>query len=826
MTTPSTRAPRSLRIAALAACLCAPVALRAQVTATLVVPNPTPYLAQWSTDPTVALLTLTNGTQVDLPATSVARIYRGQALLAQVPGLITTIPGMPATSIYRTPQIARWQAASFGSGAPASLRASGVLPDGSYTLCVEVAPAQGLPATNACAPFTLSLAQPPRLVAPLDRSVVTTRFPVLQWAPALSARVPSVLYTVRVVELYGGQTPTRAVEANRPVLEAIVRDATTLQYPLAAWPLLPGRCYAWRVQARADATGQGATAGAPIGRNEGRSELFTFCYRPPADRLDSLRQRTDTSARDTLARDSLGTPPGARARQAGFRLDALPGGWQADSTAAAGGFSGSATAYGEAYDHTGDGPAARPGSTGRMRLTGTATGGGWSAPLEMLVASDERSNRQRITQLRVSPTWRALTVHAGTLVPQLSEYTLYDATLLGGGAELRPAGPLRMSAWFGESQRAVRPTEPTLTPQFARTLGAASAGVGADERANVRADVLFASDPRRNVVVGLRGQLPLWRERVLASAAASRSLYRRDVRAAESDDIADDAGQLSLAWRMPTWSLGTTVAYVGANYVSLGNTQLVTDRVDYQLSGAFQRARFNGTATAGLRRNNVDDALDATTRTRGIYSFTLGWTPSTAWGVDATVSNTMIDAVGRDTTFSRNGTTVFTLAPRLAWRRFGATQQLVLSGAYQRSDNEALVDPQPADVTATTGTLSYVMTFDAGLGLDLSGSTSRTDVAGLTTTVDALTPGIGYVLRLPGFPRPLQTRAAVQWTSAKGSGDTQRELLPVLQLGYALVPGHTIALDVRRRSFRPRGVSGTSGRFDETTAVVEYTRPF
>ena len=856
-TSTTTRAPRPLRATALAASLAIalaalPAALAAQVSGSLVVPNASPYLSRWQSDPTVALLTLTNTTGQDLPVTaSVARILRGQQTVATVPGSITTLPGTPATSFFRTPQIARWSAATIAADAPASLRDRRVLPEGSYTLCVELTGQQATLGTF-CAPFTISLAAPPRLVAPLDRTNIVTRFPVLQWTPAVSARTPTVSYALRLVEIYGGQVPTRALEANRPIVETILTNETAFQYPLAAYPLQPGRCYAWRVQARAGQGGPNGSVGAPIGRNEGRSEVFTFCFRPPADRLDSLRPRPDTSIRDSVGR---AVPDSARvaARGASWRVAHETYGARAfahassrhryaDSAGAAPAFTGSAVVYGEAYDMSGEGTAARPGDTERLRMTGTLAGGGWTAPMEVLLASDERGNRQRISQARISPTFRTLTLHAGTLVPQLSEYSLYDATLLGGGMELAPVRPMRgarASLWLGESQRAVRPTDPTLVPQFARTLGAASAGIGSFERANLYADALWASDrrgslgalgdttgaatPQRNIVLGLRGQLPVWGDRVLASAAASRSVYRPDVRSRDVDDITDDAGHLSVAYRRPAWSVGTTVAYVGANYVSLGNTQLVTDRVDYQVAGAFQHRLFTGSATAGLRRNNVDDALDATTRTRGIYSFSLGWTPSTVWGVDLSASNTVIDARGNDTLFSRNGSTLVSVTPRFGWRTGSMSHQLVVSGAYQESSNEAYVDPQPADVASTTGTLAYALSFDGGLGLDLSAMQTRTETGGLDNTVLALTPGIGWALRVPGIPQPFQTRAALQWTEAEASGATEREVLPILQLGYGIASGHTIALDLRRRQFRP---GGTGGRFQETTAVLEYTRPF
>jgi hypothetical protein len=146
----------------------------------------------------------------------------------------------------------------------------------------------------------------------------------------------------------------------------------------------------------------------------------------------------------------------------------------------------------------------------------------------------------------------------------------------------------------------------------------------------------------------------------------------------------------------------------------------------------------------------------------------------------------------------------------------------MLAATHQRSDNELYIDPQPADVVSSTGVLTYAVSFDAGVGFDLSASSSGTDMGGMTSRVNALTPGATWMIPL-GLAQPLQSRAALQVTTSSGAGLRQRELLPSLQLGYAVAQGHTLGLDVRRRSFRP---DGSVGRFDETTAVLQYTRPF
>ena len=262
----------------------------------LSVPTPVPYLAQWSTTPSAAVMTVTNSAGVDLDVMVTARFLKDDMEVGTAPGRITRLAGerldtagfipVPRVQVFTAPAIADWRQARFVGAVADRVSRTGRLPDGEYSLCVRfenVTPVSSTPRavedTEQCAWFRIGSPQPPTLLLPRDAADVLQRNPVFAWTPVVDPGVASVVYRLRVVEVLPGQTPTRAIEANRPVFETAVTSLTSVPYPPSAFPLEVGTRYAWRVRsfgAGAASDPDFAGPGAPLGENEGRSEVFTF----------------------------------------------------------------------------------------------------------------------------------------------------------------------------------------------------------------------------------------------------------------------------------------------------------------------------------------------------------------------------------------------------------------------------------------------------------------------------------------------------------------------------------------------------------------------
>jgi hypothetical protein len=262
------------------ACASFPVLTSGAVTASLVMPNPSPYLADWSAVSSVMTLIVTNTTGQRITAALTLRLLRGDVEVGTAPGAIEEIAATPATT-FLSPQVGRWDEFVLTGQVAQAVSQTGRLPEsGDYQLCAEFtsldAGGTALEPVGACAPFAVSFPQPPSLIAPADQMEVTLPYPTFQWTPVVSAATPQVSYLVRIVELLDGQTAVQAVAANPPVFEAAIANVTALLYPPSAYPLEVGKTYAWRVQAvrPGDADTPGGVQ--PVGANEGRSEVFTF----------------------------------------------------------------------------------------------------------------------------------------------------------------------------------------------------------------------------------------------------------------------------------------------------------------------------------------------------------------------------------------------------------------------------------------------------------------------------------------------------------------------------------------------------------------------
>ena len=268
--------------------MASPVA--AQLSVSVTVAAPSPFLADWSANAAVVQLIVTNTDTSDVQATVRARLLLSDALVGTAGSPIMVVPGShtpvptPKVSVYSGAQVANWTQMQITGPISSAYGRTGRLPEGSYQLCVEFTnvATQGRPLPDAagCTQFLVTYPQPPMLIAPADQQTVVSPYPTFQWTPVVMPG-RQLGYLLRVVEVLPGQTPLKAIEADVPLLETVLTTVTTYMYPPTALPLEAGKTYAWRVQA-VNSLNTDPGAGRPvgttvgIGANDGRSEVFTF----------------------------------------------------------------------------------------------------------------------------------------------------------------------------------------------------------------------------------------------------------------------------------------------------------------------------------------------------------------------------------------------------------------------------------------------------------------------------------------------------------------------------------------------------------------------
>ena len=165
--------------------------------------------------------------------------------------------------------------------------ASGILPEGNYTFCVQALDYRtsvplSPPSPSGCLMVPISYMQPPVLLNPVCESSVFSRQPSFVWSPPVgNPGRSSFQYDLILVKMNPGQEPNeamnRAVEyrAGNPL---IIENLPTNNYVyrMSDPPLENGATYAMQVIVK-------DPAGEKLFENNGRSAVCTFEYRENGD---------------------------------------------------------------------------------------------------------------------------------------------------------------------------------------------------------------------------------------------------------------------------------------------------------------------------------------------------------------------------------------------------------------------------------------------------------------------------------------------------------------------------------------------------------------
>ena len=159
---------------------------------------------------------------------------------------------------------------------------TGKLPEGLYQFCFEVLEYnRGVRVSNsACATAWLILNDPPIINLPQQNEKVRAQEPqyvTFQWMPRHTGSPNAAFsteYSFSIVELWpGNRDPNDAIFSTPPIYETTTQN-TTIIYGPAETPLVPGRRYAFRVQAKSIA----GIEELDLFKNNGYSQVHVFTY--------------------------------------------------------------------------------------------------------------------------------------------------------------------------------------------------------------------------------------------------------------------------------------------------------------------------------------------------------------------------------------------------------------------------------------------------------------------------------------------------------------------------------------------------------------------
>lgn len=504
---------------------------------------------------------------------------------------------------------------------------------------------------------------------------------------------------------------------------------------------------------------------------------------------------------------------------------------------------GSLITAGEHYDIPGL-DTHRPKNTARLYFNPTLSIYGLQLPFSFILSTQERSFNQPFNQFGVSPTYRWLTLHAGYRSLRYSEFTLNDAVLYGGGAEVNTER-FRARAIYGRIRRAVE--EDTVTGVLAayQRMGVAtSVGVG-DKDTYLDLNVLYGWDdstslttprvlseirPMENVVGGLNGRLPLFAGRVVLDAEFAGSFMTRDTDQpeVENDDVPTPlitetrySSRLCYAWRggasynADLWALRLEYARVEPEYETMGAIHTQNDYEDVTIKPQFRLAdgSLRAAGSIGWRHDNLFDDRQYTTN-RVIGSANLNWSPSPLFNVDGSYSNySMSSAAGsipvNDSTRLDNVSASWSLSPRLAITGDRTQHFLMLLLSRQVFADENLLTGATSDNDVLTALLGYNLGFATGYGFSASFLFTEVHTAFVTNIVRGLTVESSRAF----FDNALNASLsyAINFTRASSESATDTQHLVTLNTRYRLSRFDTIefryqyntyhAVDPARRSY-------------------------
>lgn len=263
------------------------VFVKAQVNMSIIVQKPTPTsLSSWQSLPNVVQVIVSNTTMNPYPTCIISIKIKDQNgnILARtkdwdwnnMPKF--SIPPAPGTLLLNASQLINSNVIQVDSKIQTAVTTTNSLPEGDYQLCMSIIDNFGnhiLNGDEKCSDVSIILPEPPKLIMPEDKQLLTNKLPQFFWSSAsLPPQYIAVGYRLKIVKLFSGQSATNGMNTNPAILDKIV-PSSSYQYMPSDFNLdtyADENGYAWQVQVYNTATNQPITG---IG-NGGKSEIWKF----------------------------------------------------------------------------------------------------------------------------------------------------------------------------------------------------------------------------------------------------------------------------------------------------------------------------------------------------------------------------------------------------------------------------------------------------------------------------------------------------------------------------------------------------------------------
>ena len=468
---------------------------------------------------------------------------------------------------------------------------------------------------------------------------------------------------------------------------------------------------------------------------------------------------------------------------------------------------------------------------------------GIDVPMSATYSQQETTFLQPFNQFGLSPHYKGLTVHAGYRNLTYSNFTLNGHTFLGAGADYvwkRQTGLFnyRIGAMYGRLRRPVEPLEAErfgFLPAYRRMGYSVRAGVISRKRSTDYLDfVVFKADdkigsieaplrdqqvkPEENLVLGLRGQVMLFKQLSLTVDAATSALTR-DVRAETDPDAAPglfgslgglytprvsseyrEAFTTRLQYTHRKFRVGTRYQWIAPDYRTLGSYFFQNDLEELTVDAGTRVLAGKGqiSASVGLQRNNLNDQ-QSTSQGRFIGAFNWTHTVNSRFNYNVSLTNFSSSLLVQQDLLS-DSLNLYQISTNLstgANYTFGTDNRpqrlgLLLSHQIGNSRDEYFI--RESITKFYNAGLNYQLTltdWDGGVQAGLNATVNDTDLGTSTN----LGPSAGVFKRF--LERKVQARYVLSYLSNLQAGENLFGVITNrLSVSYQFLPKHRVRFGV------------------------------
>ncbi len=343
-----------------------------------------------------------------------------------------------------------------------------------------------------------------------------------------------------------------------------------------------------------------------------------------------------------------------------------------------------------------------------------------------------------------------------------------------------------------------------------------------------------AVTPQENLIVGTKGKIDFFENKVSVEFDGAGSIYTRDIRSSELDlDSADIPSFVSKFYKprvgtnydyafntflnLNFSNFNTKLGYkrIGPGYNSLGTSYMINDIVEYSFINSLRISKVGINFAYILQKDNLLDQKQFTTG-RNIFNIGLAAMITEKLNVSVSANIMNMNNDGADSVKTDFGSFVINSNLSYLIDPQGLFRNINLNYAYQNTDNKSynLKNNKTFVHTLNIGSvLSFQKNLNASLNAGIISST-------IFDTTNTLTQNYGVTLQHNAFENKLTSNANVNYAKSESNNSIRFTIGSGYQFSFADILSVTISY------MKYKGSTYKGGNFNELISSLNYIHRF